>query len=46
MNNSSEAQSLFDGLHKTYRDVQVDVGHKAPEQGRGKSRRPFKRRKV
>lgn len=47
MNNSSEAQNLFDGLHKTYHDVQVlDVGYKAPEKGRGKSQGPFKRRKV
>lgn len=47
VNNSSEAQNLFDGLHKTYHDVQVlDVGYKAPEKGRGKSRGPFKRRKV
>lgn len=47
MNNSGEAQSLFDGLHKTYHHgEEFGIGYKGPERGRGKGRGPFKRRKV
>jgi hypothetical protein len=47
MNNSSEAQELFDGLHKLYHPVEEPVtGYKGPGKARGKSRGPLKKRKV
>jgi len=47
MNNSGEAQDLFDGLHKSYHPVEESVtGYKGPGKGRGKSRGPVKKRKV
>ena len=47
MNNSGEAQDLFDGLHKTYHSVEEPVtGYKDLGRRRGKSRGPLKRRKV
>jgi len=47
MNNSGEAQDLFDGLHKSYHLVEESVtGYKGPGKGRGKSRGPLKKRKV
>jgi hypothetical protein len=47
VNNSGEAQNLFDGLHKTYHYVEeLDVGYKGPGRGQGKSRGRLKRQKV
>jgi len=46
MNNSGEAQDLFDGMHKSYHPVEESVtGYKGPGKGRGKSRGPIKKRK-
>lgn len=47
VNNSGEAQNLFDALHKTCHHVEeLNVGYKGPGRGQSKSRGPFKRRKV
>ncbi|XP_069693595.1 DNA repair endonuclease XPF [Periplaneta americana] len=47
VNNSGEAQSLFDGLHKVYQSVEEpEIGSKFFGRGRGKTRVPFKRRKI
>lgn len=47
MNNSGEAQELFDGLHKSYHPMEESgTGYKGPGKRRGKSRGPLKKRKV